>query len=522
VEVPPSAPLVDKNDLLRRHLAVHVIRIQNSSAVCNAGAGEVILLACARAGIILSAPCGGRGRCGKCKVQLLEGQVAGDTQDAEGLIRACMAVPLSDITIAYSGSGEITGNEVTPSAVASEPKRRHVATRAGIALDVGTTTVSARLIDLDTSSALHTVSELNDQRVFGTDVMSRIWAARNGKTGELFNLINRQTERIITSFHKLSGPLKIEKLSVSGNTTMLHLFLNVDPSGMGEVPFTPVFLEEKELKGEELSLPVESVTVLPSIESFIGGDITAGLAVMDILNTPGPSLLIDIGTNGEMALCTSGGNHGKNVIYCCSTAAGPAFEGAEISCGMGGVKGAISGVEFIDGAVSITTIGNVPPVGVCGSGLIDAVAVMLKQEIIDETGRMDCPEKSFNLAHGVSITDKDIRQFQLAKSAILSGIRILCKNAGLSARDIKNVFIAGGFGFFINKQNAVNTGIFPKEFLDSISICGNLSLQGAEECLSTKDFIDRCKQIIKQCSVIDLAADPAFTDEFVENMLFNV
>jgi uncharacterized 2Fe-2S/4Fe-4S cluster protein (DUF4445 family) len=208
----------------------------------------------------------------------------------------------------------------------------------------------------------------------------------------------------------------------------------------------------------------------------------------------------------------------KGAIYCCSTAAGPAFEGAEISCGLGGVKGAISAVRLADGKLSLTTIGNAPPAGLCGSGLIDAVALMLKQGIIDETGFMT--ELSYPLAPGVSIIPKDIRQFQLAKSAILSGVKILCKNAVLREADIKNVFIAGGFGFFINKHNAVYTGILPKEFIDAISICGNLSLRGAEECLSEKNFLARCKQIIAKCSIIDLAADPSFMDEFAGNMLF--
>jgi uncharacterized 2Fe-2S/4Fe-4S cluster protein (DUF4445 family) len=443
-------------------------------------------------------------------VRLLEGQVSGETPDAEGMVKACAAVPLSDITIACAVSGELDAAGVLPAA-----KERPA--RAGIAIDIGTTTFSARLVDLDTLSAIDTISELNDQRPFGADVMSRIGAAKNGKTGELFSLINRQTERTIKTFKEKWDIPKIEKLAVAGNTTMQHLFLNVDPSGMGELPFTPAFLEERSLKGEALSLSVEEVIVLPSIAAFIGADITAGLTVLDILNVPGPSFFIDIGTNGEMALCN------KGTLYCCSTAAGPAFEGAEISCGVGGIKGAISGVKLAEGktaGLSVTTIGNAPPVGICGSGLVDAVAVMLEQGIIDETGSMDTANNEYNLADGVSLTGRDIRQFQLAKSAILSGIKILCKNAGLSPSEIKNVFVAGGFGFYIHKKNAVNAGIFPGEFLDPLSVCGNLSLQGAEECLGAKDFLQRCKKIISQCSIIDLAADPSFMDEFAENMLF--
>ncbi|MDR0486680.1 MAG: ASKHA domain-containing protein [Treponema sp.] len=490
------------------------IFLHNSSLVCNAAAGETVLLACARNGLMLSAPCGGRQRCGKCRVQLLEGKVAGETPDAEGFVRACAAVPLSDITIACPTNVELSGNEVTALPV----KNASTPVRAGVALDIGTTTVSARLVNLDTQAAVDTISELNDQRAFGADVMSRIGAAQKGKTEELFTAINRQTEQIITQFKDRWNIQHIEQLAVSGNTVMMHLFLNVDPSGMGSLPFTPAFLEGKALPGAALSLSTAHVSVLPSIAAFIGSDICAGLATLDMGNTPGPSLLVDIGTNGEMALCN------KGTILCCSTAAGPAFEGAEISCGMGGVKGAVSGVEItvpaMGNTLSVTTIGNVPPEGICGSGLIDAVAVMLKQGIIDETGSMTGALQYFEIAPNVSVTARDIRQFQLAKSAILSGIKILCKQAGLQTADIRNVYIAGGFGFFINKYNAQATGIFPGDFTDSLSVCGNLSLRGAEESLAGGQFAKKCRQIISRCSVIDLAADPSFMDEFAENMLF--
>ncbi|MDR2701875.1 MAG: ASKHA domain-containing protein [Spirochaetaceae bacterium] len=386
--------------------------------------------------------------------------------------------------------------------------------RPGIALDIGTTTVSAQLVDLDSAQVLDTISEINDQRFFGADVISRISAAKNGRTEELFSRINRQTERILKTFQERWNIQKIAKLAVSGNTVMLHLFLNVDPSGMGELPFTPVFLEEKQIKGADIALSVEDIIVLPSIAAFIGGDITAGLAALDITNIPGPALFIDIGTNGETALVNGAS------ILCCSTAAGPAFEGAEISCGMGGVSGAISAVEFTEGSLALTTIGNVEPLGVCGSGLVDAVAVMLKQGIIDETGFMPGLEKGFCLAPGITILPRDIRQFQLAKSAILSGIKILCKNAGLNVTDIRNVFIAGGFGFFINKHNAAAAGLFPAEFLNVLSVCGNTSLRGALECLTLPGFLDTCRQLTGQCTVIDLATDPSFMEEFAENMYF--
>ena len=486
---------------------MHVIRISGSSIVCKASEGESILTACTRAGVILSAPCGGQGRCGKCKIRVLEGAVTGDEPDAAHRVRACLVRPVSDVTIEYPENHTITGGELFSKAAGNRPAR------AGVALDIGTTTVCARLIDLDTALPLDTLSEQNDQRAFGADVMSRIGAARNGKTEELFSVINRQAERILKTFQERWNLQRIEKLSVSGNTTMLHFFLNVNPSAMGEFPFTPVFLHEREMSGESLSLSAGSVMILPSVSAFIGADVTAGLAALDILNIPAPSLFVDIGTNGEMALFNQGS------ILCCSTAAGPAFEGADISCGMFAASGAISAVDLInETTVAVTTIGNALPRGICGSGLIDAVAVMLKQGIIDETGSMESTE--YFLTPEVSITNRDVRQFQLAKSAIFSGIKILCKSGGLNFCDIKNVYIAGGLGSFINRENAIYTGLFPKEFIASLSACGNLSLQGAEELLVSKNFIQKCNEIIGRCSVIDLSADSAFAEEFAENMLF--
>jgi uncharacterized 2Fe-2S/4Fe-4S cluster protein (DUF4445 family) len=374
-------------------------------------------------------------------------------------------------------------------------------------------------VDLDTGLALDTYSVLNDQRVFGADVMSRINAAMQGKTGELFALINRQSGDILNRFLRKWNLAGIERLTVSGNTTMLHLFANTDPSGMGTVPFQPVFLDVREFKGGELSLPVERITLLPSIAAFVGGDIVSGLASLDILSGVDNALLIDIGTNGEMALFHNGR------IYGCSTAAGPALEGAEISCGIGSVFGAINKVFRAEGKLSFTTIGGGYPRGICGCGLIDAVALMLREGIIDETGALDdAYGDGFTITGEIRLLNRDIRQYQLAKSAIMSGIRLLCKKAGLAEDGIGAVFIAGGLGFFIDKQNAVTAGLLPREFIDKIAdkiaVCGNLSLRGAERCLVDAAFLGNCERIIAKSTVIDLASDPAFMDEFAANMLF--
>jgi uncharacterized 2Fe-2S/4Fe-4S cluster protein (DUF4445 family) len=369
---------------------------------------------------------------------------------------------------------------------------------------------------METFEPIATYSALNDQRVLGADVITRIQAARNGKTGELFSLVNRQTERILGIFIEKYGLDKIETLIVSGNTTMLHLFTNTDPSAMGEVPFTPVFLAKKELSGPELDLQADRIILLPSISAYVGSDIVSGLASLDILREEKPCILIDIGTNGEMALF----NRGQ--IVCCSTAAGPAFEGAEISCGIGSVRGAVNKVEMNGGRLSFTTIGGAPVRGICGSGLIDGIAIMLDQAVIEEGGAFadsDC--RGFTITEGITLTNRDVRQVQLAKSAIMSGIALLCRNAALGFEEIEKVYIAGGLGFFINKQNAVKIGLLPREFLEKISICGNLSLKGAVQFLSDPAFPQNCEKIIEKSRLFELASDPLFMDVFTENMLFS-
>jgi uncharacterized 2Fe-2S/4Fe-4S cluster protein (DUF4445 family) len=296
---------------------------------------------------------------------------------------------------------------------------------------------------------------------------------------------------------------------------MLHLFVNPDPSGMGEIPFTPVFLAKKELPGQELALSVDKVILFPSISAYIGSDIVSGLASLDILGKEKPSMLIDIGTNGEIALFDRGR------LLCCSTAAGPAFEGAEISCGIGSVRGAINKVGLAGGKLTFNTIGGAPARGICGSGLIDAVAIMLDEGVIDESGAFSGDAcRGFTITEGITLVNRDIRQFQLAKSAIISGIKLLCRNAGLGLEEIENVYIAGGLGFFLNKQNAVRIGLLPGEFLEKISVCGNLSLKGAVQGLGDPAFLKNCEEIIEKSGLLDLAEDSSFMDVFAENMLF--
>jgi len=507
-------------------LIIKKIRVQDKLEI-DAREGETLLSALGRAGIPVSAPCGGKHRCGKCKVRILEGrvrniltdevpaEVPGEIPGENEEILACASVPETDVHLALIAENAFESGAYDE--IVSPAKAAASVSRAGVALDIGTTTVSARLIDLDGGQELDTYSGLNQQRVFGADVMSRIGAARAGKTKELFDIINRQTHEILSGFMGKFKLSSIETMAVAANTTMLHLFAKEDPSSMGEIPFNPAFLEEREYAGIDLSLPVNKIFLCPSISAFVGGDIVSGLVEIKALDAKETVFFIDIGTNGEMALFH------KGRLFCTSAAAGPALEGAEISCGVGSIRGAVNKVEWRDGKIHWATIGDEAPVGICGCGLIDAIALMLDRGIIDETGAFSEDEREdFPIAPGIALTNRDVRQFQLAKSAILSAIKILCKNAGLELEDVKKVYVAGGLGFYIDRQSAIRTGLLPKEFLNHIEVCGNTSLKGAIRALLDPGFLEYCGRIKAVSETIDLAGDPAFMDAFAENMLFSV
>jgi len=363
---------------------------------------------------------------------------------------------------------------------------------AAVAIDIGTTTIQAQLVDLHTGQTLDTFSALNDQRVFGADVISRISAAQNGKLDDLFTTINNQVKNILMSFTQKLNLSGIEKCAVSGNTTMLHLFCRTDPSAMGAAPYTPVFLKERHFSGKELSLPAENITLLPGISAFVGADITAGLVFVDIMGKGEDALFVDLGTNGEIAVW----KNSEKRLFCCSTAAGPCFEEAD-SCGLS------------------------------ASDFIDAVAEMRRQNVIDETGALadDFSQTGFPTKGGKVITQKDVRQFQLAKSAIYSGIKTICKAAEIELKNLGTVYVAGGMGFHLNPQNAAAVGLLPKEFAgDSAAvktvICGNTSLQGTVESLKAPSFLPRCYELIACSETIDLANNKYFAAAFEHNMLF--
>jgi len=497
---------------------------------CDTHQGESVLSALVRAGVTVSAPCGGRGICGKCRFTLLEGSVRlmdGTEVKAGSSFCACKAQALGDIVISHDITVSLPEVESIDAPLAVMQTGRKIS-RAGIGVDIGTTTVQAQLVDLDTGEILGTFSALNKQRSFGADVMSRIEAARNGKLKELTAAIKNQVEETLRQCIGKWNLPGIEQCTVSGNTTMLHIFCGADPSAMGEAPYMPVFLEERRFEGKELSLSARNVTLLPGISAFVGADISAGLAFLDIMNKKENAVFIDIGTNGEIAVW----KESEKRLLCCSTAAGPCFEGAEISCGMGAESGAINRISlkeeppaanwFQSGSLFYTTLGNVKARGICGAGLIDAIAAMKKLDAIDGTGALAerYAQADFPITEGIVITQRDVRQFQLAKSAICSGIKVLCKKAGLDMENINAAYIAGGLGFFLNLDNAADVGLIPVSLIGKTAVCGNTSLKGAVKSMIDPAFLPRCREIASRAVIEDLALNGDFTEEFTDNMFF--
>ena len=476
--------------------------------------GETLLNTLAQNGCTISAPCGGQGVCGKCKVQIISNDEEFENNNLQ-TVCACKTRIETDMTVflfKQEGKGLDLFQEIT-----LEGERDGF----GIALDIGTTTLAACLIDLRNGQTLEKISCLNPQTVFGADVLSRIKACQDGKLPLLQKAILNKTESIIK---ELSMGRPIQELVVSANTTMLHLFLGVNPESIGVAPFSPVFTETQYCFGRQLGLSATKVRLLPSVSGYIGSDITAGLVACSIDQTPNSVLFIDVRTNGEIVFSYQG------QLYGASTAAGPALEGACIECGLGGVEGAIDKVYMSNDELLFTTIGNVEAKGICGSGLIDLISILLKEDLIDENGTWNDESDStlFNklkdeklyLTDSVYISQKDIRQFQLAKAAIMAGIETILYESKVEIEKIETLYIAGGLGYYLNVENAVNVGLLPMSLLSKIKLVGNTSLQGAILCMMKQEYQEKIENVSRRAKIIELSCSKYFRDAYIDNISF--
>lgn len=552
--------------------------------------GATLLDAARLAGVTVDAPCDGTGTCGKCRVKIQAAQA--DNRQAweesehdflspaerdAGWVVACQTAVRGDLRVeveqsdshglkilsegqaievaidpwvrkSLDSSGQTTAVEFAGEKRLTEPGDtvRHL---YGLAIDIGTTTVVSALIDLHTGRELAVASGLNPQAHYAQDVLSRIKMASNPEGlqtlyGELIQELNRQIAEV-TAQTKVSSE-HIYEAVFSGNTTMLHLATGTNPASLGKYPYTPAlrggdhFRAAKEL-GLGLAIsPYGLVYLAPVMSAYVGGDITSGVLATGLAEQSGVVLFVDVGTNGEIVLAVDG------QLTATSTAAGPAFEGMNIACGMRANRGAVEMVALSDAGLEYKTIGAADPVGICGSGLLDVVAELAAHGGVDKNGRFQTNGANgshgatgangsnswrdhwdavggkpvFRIAGPVYLSQKDVRQVQLAKAAIRSGIELLLKTNGLAAGDVNRVLIAGSFGFHLRAASLIHLGLLPAEFDGRVEFVGNTSKTGAQAFLLNQRLRSAMQEIVQQVKVVELANDPAFEKTFMKSLSF--
>ncbi|HTY57660.1 MAG TPA: ASKHA domain-containing protein [Bacteroidota bacterium] len=463
-------------------------------------------------------PCGGRARCKGCRVRVLEGSIPVTAEQARILSRseldagwrlACHCLAEDDLTL------ELAQWEA---AILSDEAPFSFTPRSGlgVAIDVGTTTLVAQLLDLRTADVLAVTTALNAQAKHGADVMSRVGYAVNEKKQEvLTRAIRTQTGAMIEDLLRRgkAGADALTDVVLVGNTVMHHLFCGIDCTPLSHYPFEPE--QDGMIAFSPGDLGWKSggrIRFLPCLGGFVGSDILAGVLAVNLHRSDTPLCLIDLGTNGEIVIGS------KRGLLCCSTAAGPAFEGARISMGMRAATGAIAEVAPGEGGgFACKTLGDVRPRGICGSGLVDAAAVLLDAGRITSGGRFTNREESIMLAEPVALTQTDVRELQLAKGAIAAGVRILLAKSGLTGDDIARVYLAGAFGNYVNTASARTIGLvnFPSE---KVVPSGNTALRGAKRALF--DEPGAYDALAGSVRHIALDSDGDFQDVYVEEMGF--
>ena len=458
-------------------------------------------------GYAVTAPCGGHGRCGKCRVELTENGIT-------KTVLACKTFPHTDCLVTLPEEyGDLSWNDAALPTGRTEGRAGH-----GAAVDLGTTTVAVSLYRLSDHSVLGHASQWNAQRCCGADVITRIDYCMKNADGlaRLCQMIRSQIKEMLTAlcrenhmdYHDLT------EIVVAGNTVMQHIFANLSPINMAAAPFTPLSLFDDDAAWELYGVPVY---LAPCMAGYVGGDITAGLLHAGLYERSGKSLFIDVGTNGEMVL------GGRDGFLACAVASGPAFEGAEISCGMPADRGAVYSVTLTEDGLAYQVLGGGEARGLCGSGLLDLVACLLELGYIDESGRLaeeENGEAVFRLTDNVFLTQRDVRQFQLAKAAIAAGIRLVLRRENLKCEDLDMLYLAGGFGNRLRVESAIKIGMLPRALADRILPVGNAALAGAQQALLEPDVRQTLRSIQKNCRYIELSTAPDFNDIFVEEMTF--
>lgn len=517
------------------------------------GADDSLVDRLARGGIPLNTRCGRRGDCAGCTVRLLEGAFrthAGNIVAAPATVRACQGslVPGRPTTISIPARSLLDlQTQIGTAFKFRVPSTRRPLVRVepevrdhGFAIDIGTTTVVAALVDLRTGGIVTEQASLNRQVEFGDNVVTRIQVAGDPVQREAMRqaIVRRTLLPLMTAACQAARimPGRIAAVTVAGNTTMLHLLIGADPSSLGIAPFTPQFTGHRLLSAGEIgldpfpaSLPVH---LLPGFSAFVGADIAAGCICSGLLAEKRPCLLVDIGTNGELLLAAGGRLIGS------ATAAGPAFEGGRLTCGTRAIAGAIGhlrlGVEPF--SVRLEFIGgHAASIGLAGSAYLDFLADAREGGLLDEHGRFTAkwatlpPDHRWqqDTARGVLlsagdltslVTESDIAQLQQAKAAIAAGIATLLRRSHLAAADLHRVFLAGGFGLHLHPASAIRSGLLPGFHPEQIETLGNTALGGAWLALDDVDKLEEMEEIVRHADILELNTDPEFEDTYIDQL----
>ncbi|MCD8249855.1 MAG: ASKHA domain-containing protein [Lachnospiraceae bacterium] len=480
--------------------------------VYEAEEGMTVLEVERKAGLTPDAPCGGNGKCGKCRV-LIDGI----------LLAACQVLVRGALCVDTGGGKEGTdqiltegvGRRVTldPGELPEDVERPFLA-----AVDLGSTSVVAYLLDGKTGATLAVRSMMNPQRQYGADVVMRASYAMEHGAEALSSCIRRLVSEMIRELARECGGSQedVVRIVMVGNSCMHHLFLEIPVDSLVLAPYEPKVKDAVSCSAQELGIlayPQARICWLPNIGGFVGADTVGCILATHMEEREKMTLMIDIGTNGEMVL----GNR-KTGLMACSTAAGPAFEGAKISCGMRGSTGAIDHVH-LDGADHpvFHVIGEGEPIGVCGSGLLDAASCLLKCGVIDESGQM---KDDWYFTKNVSLIQQDIRELQLAKAAIAAGIRILCAKKGIMVGDIEEVLLAGAFGNYLDPESACDIGMLPEELRGRIIPVGNAAGEGARIAALNQGEYERSRVLAREVEFVELAREADFQDIYVDELEF--